>query len=52
VSESLSYLLPIIATCVAVGVLCLVMVAYHTWREWPHPASWKSRYGTVPGRGK
>jgi hypothetical protein len=49
-SEGVLVLLPIIATCVAVGVLCLVMVAYHTWREWPQPSAWRSKYGTVPGR--
>jgi hypothetical protein len=49
-NESLSYLLPIIATCVAVGALCLVMVAYHTWRTFPIPTAWKSKYGRVRPR--
>jgi hypothetical protein len=50
VNESLSYLLPIIATCASVGLLCLGMAAYHQWREWPHPATWRSKYGTIRRR--
>jgi hypothetical protein len=48
VNESMEYLAPIILTCMAVGVICLVMVAWHTWREWPQPSAWRSKYGTVP----
>jgi hypothetical protein len=48
--SALSYLLPIIATCVSVGVICLGLAGYHQWREWPHPAAWQSTYGTIRRR--
>jgi hypothetical protein len=48
--SALEYLAPVIAVCVTVGVLCLGLAAYQSWREWPDPRSWQSKYGTVRRR--
>jgi hypothetical protein len=49
-SDGVAYLVPIIFTCVSVGVICLGLAAYQTWREWPHPKAWTSKYGTIRRR--
>jgi hypothetical protein len=50
VNESIEYLAPVILTCMAIGIICFVLVAYERWRRFPAPAAWESKYGRVRRR--
>jgi hypothetical protein len=47
-NDALLHLLPLVWAFTVLGLALLGLSAALSWRKWPEPAKWHSKYGRVP----